>query len=341
MTETLNFLIETPIFEQAVPGPNGTDVLSDVLRVFRVTGAALLRGEFSSPWAWETPPASTIANLLHPGATRLIIFHIVAEGSCWFEIDGEKRCMLAKGDIVGFPQGTAHRMGNGRTHLIPLASLLPPPPWHELPVLASGGGGETTKIVCIYLRCDSLLFDPFIDSLPKLLIVRRDRVPSGQWVDASVQYLISEAVKGRPGTSCIMARLTELLFVEILRLHLAQVRERDVGWFAALRDRHVCRVLNAFHSEPAKQWTVEMLSREVRLSRSALARRFHQLLDMSPMQYLATWRLHLAAQDLKFSDVPIKVIADRIGYDSEEAFSRAFKRHFGLPPSDWRRRQAS
>ena len=336
-----NYLIETPIFEQAVPGPNGTDVLSDVLRVFRVTGAALLRGEFSWPWAWETPPASAIANLLHPSATRSIIFHIVAEGSCWLEIDGEKRCMLAKGDIVGFPHGNAHRMGNGRTDITPFASLLPPPPWHELPILTCGGSGETTKIVCVYLRCDSLLFDPFIASLPKLLIMRCDGLTSGQWVEASVQYLISEVVKGRAGTSCIMARLTELLFVEILRLHLAQVRDEDIGWFAALRDRHVCRVLNVFHSQPAKQWTVEMLSREVRLSRSALARRFHYLLNMPLMHYLATWRLHLAAQDLKFSDVPIKMIAERIGYDSEEAFSRAFKRHFGLPPGDWRRRQAS
>jgi hypothetical protein len=259
MTKTPNFLMKTPILDEAVPGPGGTDVLSDILRVFRVTGAALLRGEFNSPWAWETPPASMIASLLHPGATRLIIFHIVAEGSCWLEVDGEERRVLAKGDIVGFPHGHAHRMGNGEADLVPLASLLPPSPWRELPVLMCGGNGERTQIVCIYLRCDSLLFDPFFASLPTLMIVRRDKVPSGQWFDANLHYLVGEAVKGRPGTSCVMARLTELLFIEILRLHMAQIRDQDVGWFAALNDRYTSRALNMFHSRPAEQWTVEML----------------------------------------------------------------------------------
>jgi AraC family transcriptional regulator, alkane utilization regulator len=339
MTETPSFPIETPFLAEAIPGPNGSDVLSDMLRVFRVTGAALLRGEFNLPWAWETPPASAIASLLHPGATRVIIFHIVADGSCWVEVGDDERRILRKGDIVGFPHGHAHRMGNGEADPLPLASLLPPSPWRKLPVLTCGGDGERTHIVCTYLRCDSLLFDPFIAGLPTLMIVRRDKLPSAPWFDATVSYLISEAVKGRPGTSCVMARLTELLFIEILRLHMTQLRDQDVGWFAALNDRYICRALNVFHSRPAEQWTIEMLAREIGLSRSALARRFHQLLNMSPIHYLATWRLHLGACALRDSSEPIAIIAEQVGYTSEEGFSRAFRRNFGSSPSTWRQSQ--
>jgi AraC-like DNA-binding protein len=339
MTATSDLLTEKPFPGETVPGPSGTDVLSDILRVFRVTGAALLRAEFSAPWGCETPPASAIADLLHPGATRLIIFHIVAEGSCWVEVDGEERCMLHEGDIVGFPHGHAHRMGNGEVKLVPIASLFPPAPWAELPVLTHGGGGEPTRVVCIYLHCDLLLFTPFLANLPTLLIVRRKEGPPGQWLDANMRYLVGEAVKGQPGASCLMARLTELLFIEILRRHVAQLRDEDVGWLAALNDRHTCRALNAFHGRPCEQWTVEALARETGLSRSALVRRFHRFLDMSPIRYLATWRLHLAAQRLRDSSESISMIAQRTGYGSDEAFSRAFKRCFGCSPAAWRRSQ--
>ena len=341
MTQTPDLLMETPFFDDAAPGPSGIDVLSDILRVFHVTGAALLRGEFGAPWAWHAPPSSEIANLLHPGATQLIIFHIVAEGSCWVEVDGEERCMLRSGDIVGFPHGHAHRMGSGKAELIPIASLFPALPWMDLPVVAHGGTGERTHIVCVYLRCDHLSFEPFLASLPKLIIVRRDQGPSGQWFDANMRYLVAEAVRARPGTSCMMARLTELLFIEMLRLQMAQLREADVGWLAALNDRYTYRALNLFHSRPADRWTVETLAREVGLSRSALVRRFDRMLNMSPIRYLATWRLHLAAQALREGSNPIAAIADEVGYESEEGFSRAFKRYFGAAPAAWRQSRGS
>ena len=168
MTETSDFLTETPFDEGSTPGPSGTDVLSDILRVFRVAGAALLRAEFNAPWGYDNPPAGAVARLLHPGASRLIIFHIVAEGNCWVEIEGHERCMLHEGDIVGLPHGHAHRMGNGDVAPVPIASLFPPPPWTALPVLTHGGSGELTRVVCIYLRCDLFLFDPFLASLPEI-----------------------------------------------------------------------------------------------------------------------------------------------------------------------------
>lgn len=340
MTETSDLLIEKPIVGEAVPGPSGSDVLSDILRVFRVTGAALLRAEFNAPWGCDNPPASAVARVLHPGATRLIIFHVVAEGNCWVEVDGHERCMLQEGDIVGFPHGHAHRMGNGQVELIPIASLFPPPPWRELPVLTHGGDGALTRIVCIYLRCDLLLFDPFLASLPTLLVMRRDEGPRGHWLEANINYLVGEATRSQPGTSCLMARLTELLFIEILRRHMAQLRDEDVGWFAALNDRHIRRVLNAIHTRPGHQWTVATLAHEAALSRSALARRFHKRLAMSPIRYLATWRLHRAAQALIADRENIAAIAEQAGYGSEQAFSRAFSRRFGSAPAAWRKSHA-
>ena len=201
-----------------------------------------------------------IASLLHPGATRLIIFHIIAEGSCWVEVDGEERCTLWEGDIVGFPHGHAHRMGSGEVELVPIASLFPPAPWAELPVLTHGGNGERTRVVCVYLHCDLLFFDPFLASLPTLMVVRRDEGPTGRWFDTNMRYLVAEAVRGQPGSSCLMARLTELLFIEILRRHMAQLRVEDVGWLAALNDRYTCRALNEavtgqyFHVSPYVSW---------------------------------------------------------------------------------------
>jgi AraC family transcriptional regulator, alkane utilization regulator len=340
MIETSDLLTETPHPDDAVPGPSGTDVLSDILKVFRVTGAAMLRAEFSAPWGCETPPASAIAELLHPGASRLIIFHIIAEGSCWVEVEGAERCLLQEGDIVGFPHGHAHRMGSGEVEMVPIASLFPPAPWVDLPVLTHGGRGAGTRIVCVYLHSDLLLFGPFLASLPMLLVVRRDTGPSGQWFDANMRYLIGEATRGQPGTSCLMARLTELLFIEILRRHMAQLSHDDVGWLAALNDRHTCRALDAFHKRPGRPWTVDALAREAGLSRSALVRRFHRLLAISPMRYLATWRLHLAAQALRAGATSIAAISDEVGYGSEEAFSRAFKRCFGASPAVWRQLQS-
>ncbi len=337
MTETSDLLIEKPFVPDAIPGPSGTDALSDILRVFRVTGAALLRGEFKSPWGCHNPPASAVARLLHPGANRLIIFHIIAKGRCWVEVDGDERYMLEEGDVVGLPHGHAHRMGNGEVELVPIDSLFPPPPWTELPVLTHGGTGELTRVLCIYLRCDLLLFDPFLASLPTLLVVRREKGTDGQWLDVNMRFLVNEAVRGQPGSSCLTARLTELLFIEMLRRYMAQLREEDVGWLAALKDGHICRALTALHSRPAEPWTVEILAGEAGLSRSALVRRFDRLLAMSPMRYLATWRLHLAAQALRDGTKNIATIAWQSGYGSEEAFSRAFKRCFAFSPAAWRR----
>lgn len=340
MTETPKLVIETPVQGRRVPGPDGTDVLSAVLRLFRASGAALLTGEFTEPWAWEASPASELAALLQLRSTRIVIFHIVAEGECWVETDRTPRAVLRAGDVVGFPHGDAHRMGAGeRVRPIPVASLYPPPPWNGLPAVRHGGDGTLSRIVCVYLRCDELLFSPLLASLPAALIVRPSGEAAAHWIEATVRYIVAEAQNGQPGGADMIARLTELLFIEILRMHMARLGEHDTGWLAALGDPHVGRALQAFHSRPAHPWTAGELAREVGLSRSALVERFHRRLETSPMRYLALWRVQLAMQALESSDAPLAAIAAEAGYGSEEAFSRAFKRLTGTSPATWRRQR--
>lgn len=338
MTAAPDFLIERTFPGEPAPGPAGSDVLSDALRVFRVTGAALLRGEFTAPWAWEAPPASAIAQMLHPGATRVMLLHIVAEGSCWIEAEGFPRRLLPEGAVVGFPLGHAHRMGAGsEARSIPVASLFPPAPWTELPVLRHGANGALTRLVCVYLRYDELLFDPVFSALPAVLAVAPREELATQWIEASTRYIVAEASAGRPGSASVVSRLTELLFIEILRAHIASLRGGASGWFAALADRHLARALAALHARPAHAWSIAELARQVGLSRSALVQRFHGVLQTSPMRYLAQWRLQLAAQALQSSDRAIAQVAADVGYGSEEAFSRAFKRATGQAPAGWRR----
>lgn len=244
-----------------------------------------------------------------------------------------------QGDIVAFPHGDRHSEGDGEAEPVPLATLVPRLPWQELPVIRHGGNGERTHVICVYLRFDPLLFEPFLASLPRLLVVRHDRGRSSQWLDANLRYLVEEAAKSQPGTAGMIARLTELVFIEMLRLHMARMRDEEVGWFAALNDRYVSRALDSFHRRPADPWTVETLAREVGLSRSALVRRFDRLLGMSPIHYLTIWRLRLAAQALRTGRDSVAAIAEQVGYASEEGFSRAFKRCFGSSPAAWRQSQ--
>ncbi len=338
MTATPESLTERTFRDGVVPGPAGSDVLSDALRVFRVTGAALLRGEFTAPWAWDAPPASALAELLHPGATRVMLLHIVAEGSCWVEAEGLPRRTLPEGSIVGFPLGDAHRMGAGEgAECVPVASLFPPPPWTELPVLHHGENGAMTRLVCVYLRCDELLSNPILSNLPALLVVPPGEEATSRWIEASVPYIIAEASAGRPGGACLVSRLTELLFIEILRRHIASLRGGGTGWLAALGARYLARALAVLHARPEHAWTVSGLARHTGLSRSALTQRFHHMLDTSPMRYLTLWRLQLGAQALQTTGKSLAAIAGEVGYGSEEAFSRAFKRDTGESPAAWRR----
>jgi AraC-like DNA-binding protein len=333
MSNTPDSLPETPDYGRA--GTERTDILSVVLRAVRLSGSFLFRGEFSSPWSCAAPDSRVVAPFLVPGAKCLVFFHVVTDGHCWAEVEKQKPVMLGPGDVIALPYGDAHAMANPRGgKRTPMSALLPPPPWPDPPTVVHGGGGEVTRVLCGFLHCDDALLSPMLTNLPRVLCVRARSEPS--WLELTTHYMLEEASHPRPGSACLLGRLAELLFVEVLRRHMEELGEHDIGWLAALNDSTVGKALQLMHGDLARPWTVERLGRCVGLSRSALADRFRHLLGEPPMQYLTRWRLQTAAQRLRDTDEGIAAIAAAVGYESEAAFNRAFKRHVGEPPATWR-----
>jgi len=319
-----------------MPGP--LDVLSDVLRVVRLSGAILFRGELAAPWAMKTPEAGDLAKVLMPGAKQLMLFHLIAEGHCWIDLEGTGKVDLQAGDVAVFPYGDSHTMASDlSTQPVPVASVLRGAVVKDgIPVCEVGGGGEQTRIVCGFLHSDELLFNPLCKALPPLIRVRSEDAPAISLLAASVRHAIYQSGGAQPGSTCLLSRLSELLFIEVLRRHIASMPPGAAGWLGALNDPIVGRVLQLMHADPAHPWTVESLARECATSRSLLAARFKQMLGQPPMQYLACWRLQLAAEMLREGALGIGAIAERAGYESEPAFNRAFKRYAGEPPAAWR-----
>jgi len=300
----------------------------------------LFRAEFREPWSVTTPDSCQLAQVLPLRTEHVIPFHVVASGGCWLEMRERGLIWLSEGDAVLFPYGDSHRLG-GRvtTSPVQVGELLPSLPWDDIPVIEYGGSGDGTSIICGFLQCDELLFHPILRHLPILLHVSPDATPADNWLASTIRHTATEASKPLPGSRSMLSRLTELMFVEILRKHMQGLSADEVGWFAALNDPVAGAGLKYLHAMPLHDWSVGSLARQIGVSRTVLAERFKHFLGQPPMQYVVRWRLQLAAQNLKLSDSPIKTIAGRAGYESEAAFSRAFKRHFGLPPGDWRRRQ--
>jgi AraC family transcriptional regulator, alkane utilization regulator len=248
---------------------------------------------------------------------------------------------LAEGDAVVLPYGDSHGLyGRESAAAVEVGRLLPPPPWADILVVEHGGAGAKTSIICGFLQCDELLFHPLLRHLPRLLHVSPGEDADDRWLSYTIRHTAAEASRPIPGSRSMLPRLTELMFVEIMRKHMRDLSAEDAGWFAALKDPVAGAALKWLHAEPMKDWSVEELAHRVGASRSVLTERFRRYLDQPPIHYLAKWRLQLAAQQMKTGQLPMKAIADQYGYESEAAFSRAFKRRFGLPPGDWRKRQA-
>lgn len=318
------------------------DALSETLRVVRLVGAIFINARFSAPWCYQSPRADTAAPLLEPGAERVVIFHLVTEGECYVEMpDDAEPVHLKAGDVVIFPQGHAHRMcsapglppGKGR-RLDEVLALRPRQ-------LAYGGGGARTRLVCGYLACDARLARMLFAGLPPLVRVDVRGSNAGVWLEASVRYALAEARSPRPGGEGVLAKLAEVLVIEVLRLYMNQQSAGRTGWLAGVSDRIVGAALAALHKRPAHAWTLEELAREASTSRSVLAERFQHLVGSSPMQYLTQWRMMLAANLLARSNAPLARIAEDVGYQTDTAFSRAFRREFGAPPAAWRRTQSA
>lgn len=320
------------------------DALSQTLGVVRLVGAIFLHGRFSAPWCYQSPHADAAAPFLEPTAERVVIFHLLTEGECWVELGDAPPLRLVAGDAVLFPQGDAHRMGS-EPGLTPASGAR----LHEVlarrpRLLAYGGGGASTKLVCGYLACDARLARMLLAGLAPVVKVSVRGSNAGVWLEASLRYALAEARSPRPGGHGVLAKLAEVLFIEVLRIHMNEQAEGrsggGTGWLSGVNDRIVGAALSALHAEPARAWTLEDLARAASSSRSVLAERFQRLVGQAPMQYLAQWRMLLASNLLARSNAPLSRIAEEVGYQTDTAFSRAFRREYGLPPAAWRRRQA-
>jgi AraC-like DNA-binding protein len=316
------------------------DALSETLRVVRLVGAIFINGRFTAPWCYQSPRADSAAPLLEPGAERVVIFHFITEGECVVELGDEPPLHLAAGDVVVFPQGDAHRMAS-EPGLKPakgarLEAVLARRPRQ----LNFGGAGEATRLVCGYLACDARMARLLLGGLPRILRVNVRGSNAGAWLESSVRYALAEARSPRPGGAGVLAKLAEVLFLEVLRLYIDKQSAGRTGWLAGLGDRVVGVALNAIHQRPAHAWSLEELARASGASRSVLAERFQQMVGSSPMQYLTQWRMLLAANLLSGSNAPLVRIAEDVGYQTDTAFSRAFRREYGVPPAAWRRSQA-
>lgn len=334
------------------------DTLSDVLRAVRLTGAVFYDVRPGAAWVAATPPASAIADQVMPGAEHVIEFHAILRGSCWGGVTDQPPVRLEAGDVIVFPQGDAHVLSsapglraepemriydldrNDRPFTLFPGADSP----SEGAAPGATGTSETPhaetppgmQLVCGFLGCDARPFNPLLHTLPRVLHLRSQAAAANTALRLFLELALEESTLRRPGGECVLAKLSELLFVEAVRRHIDSLPAEEQGWLAGLRDEVVGRALSQLHTRPAHPWTIDELGRAVGLSRSALAERFTHFVGQPPMQYLGQWRMQLAARLLRDGSANIASIALETGYASEAAFSRAFKKAAGVPPSAWR-----
>ena len=319
------------------------DSLSSVLKSIRLEGAVFLDAEFTAPWCMRGRYGMTSVKQQLAGAEHVVLFHFLAEGACHVRLaEGGEAIQVRPGDLILFPQDDRHLMGSD-LHLAPLeadnlidaaTSVAANPAF--VPI-RHGGGGAATRFVCGYLACSRSLCRPLFEALPRVLRIELGDGPAAGLVRELLRVGVRESSESRPGAQSTLAKLAELMFVEAMRRHVESLPAEGHGWLAALRDTQIGRALALLHDAPEHAWTVDELARQVALSRSVLATRFVSLVGESPMHYLTRWRLSLAARALRSGDEALSRVAERSGYETDAAFSRAFKREFGLPPTAWRK----
>ena len=319
--------------EPPTPSP-----LRAALENLRLDGAIFFRAEFTENWAFESP-LKDLTQALRPGAKSMILFHIVAAGRCWISMPGGERHWADRGDVIVLPYGDDYLMGGAEpAEIVPIVNLMTRPPWDSMPVVEHGAGGDRTDIVCGHMYSDDPLFDPAMRAFPPVFVVRVPGGPAARWVASSINYTLAVTTESLPAPPS-STRLPELLLTEVLRIHLETAPMAEHGWIAALHDRVLAPAMAALHAEPERKWTVSELASSANVSRSMLDQRFREILHRSPIKYLTEWRMHLADDLLRTTDLSVSAISRRIGYESEEAFSRAFRRGRGASPGAWRSAQ--
>jgi AraC-like DNA-binding protein len=323
------------------------DTLSDVLQAVRLKGAVFFDIDTTAPWVAEAPPAKIVAPAVMPDSEHVIEYHVITSGSCWASVIGRdiEPVRATAGDVIAFPQGDAHVLSSspGMRGGPDLSMFKRPENAAQLPLLLNldGGGKERTHIVCGFLGCDSRPFNPLLESLPRILHVRGSNTAGGLWRGEFTRFAVMEAKEKRAGGNGILSKLRELMFVELVRRYVESLPEESTGWLAGLKDRYIGRALNLLHARPALDWTLDQLAKDVGLSRSSFAERFTVIVGVPPMQYLQKWRLPMAASRLSEVTSNAAKIAAEVGYESEAAFSRAFKKTAGVSPAQWRSKRTT
>lgn len=318
------------------------DVLSEVLKVVRLQGALFYNGEFSSPWSIRATSSRALADYFAPGAEHVVIYHLLTEGHAFLRLESGERVALSAGDIVMVPHGDPHFLEDGRPaktvddsdHMTEILS-------QGLKLWRHGGGGAVTRFVCGYMACEPELSKVFLSGLPPVFKVTIRNDAAGHWLENSIRFSVDEAGSPRAGGEAVRAKLSEVLFIETLRAYIARLPEQQTGWLAGARDAEVGKTLALMHRKPAHPWTLAALANQAGTSRSVLAERFRHYLGETPIAYLTRWRLQLGAQMLSSTSYAVARIADEVGYESEAAFNRAFKRQFEVPPARFRNQSRS
>lgn len=318
------------------------DPLSDALAQLRLRGALFFLWDATWPYATTVPQARAFAELILPGAEQIVSYHVVTEGPCWAAVDGERPVRLDAGDILLIPHGDAYVMSSAAglctaSGFDATLAFFRSMAAGELPftVVEGGGGPGCTRVICGFLGCDVRPFNPVLAALPRMLVLRGCRDEADPLTHL-IELTLAEARTSRPGGRCVLLRLSELMFVEVIRRCVTDSPAGATGWLAGLRDEAVGRALALLHGEPGFPWTLERLARAAHVSRSTLAERFVALVGQPPMHYLASWRMQLAARQLVDGTAKVRAIAHELGYESEAAFTRAFKKLVGVAPAHWR-----
>jgi AraC family transcriptional regulator, alkane utilization regulator len=328
-------MIQTPPSFAAAPDSNH-DVLAETLRAVRLTGSVFLDACFTAPFGIISPKRfdanSPMAHLRH-----VSVFHLIAAGKCSVELATGERRDISAGDILLMPYADQHKFWNGRTTEMPLADdVVRPGPLKGMWNINHGGGGQETRMVCGFLESSEFLLTPVFRTLPPLLVDRAEDDQVSTLIKSTVSQILAMTETAAPGSELMLGRLMELLFVEVLRRYATRLPASARGWFAALNDPIVGRALQFVHGDPARRWTVDELAREAGSSRTVLAERFHAVLGQAPIEYITCWRMQLAAERIRNGGGSLAAIAADVGYDSEAAFNRAFKRVTGVTPGRWR-----
>lgn len=313
------------------------DPLTEVLRSVRLSGGVFLDSQFSAPWCVLARLTRDDCKFAFDAPTQLIAYHVVISGRLFLTVEGEAPVAVDAGEIVLLPRNDPHVLASqpDMTAAVRARDLIQPAPDGGLPRIFHGGGGEATQVVCGFLGSDNSA-NPLIASLPRLLKLGVRDGTSRDWVEASVRFAADELTRGRFASSSLMSRLSETLLVEAVRNYAQESEDTRVGWLKGAADPQIGRALALIHGNIRAPWSNESLAKEVGMSRSAFVDRFSEIVGMPPIRYLTSWRLNHARLNLRETRMPIGRLSDQIGYGSEEAFSRAFKREFGMSPAQWR-----